>query len=57
MLCDDHSTDAYDMYNHVLNIVSQHGGCSILYSNQYDVISIYFKEERRIVGINICIVH
>ena len=30
-----------------------HGGCSILYSNQYDVTPIYFKEERRIVGIKI----
>ena len=30
-----------------------HGGCSILYSNQYDVTPLYFKEERRIVGIKI----
>ena len=30
-----------------------HGGCSILYSNQYDVTPIYFKEERRIVDIKI----
>ena len=30
-----------------------HGRCSILYSNQYDVTPIYFKEERRIVGIKI----
>ena len=30
-----------------------HGGCSILYSNQYDVTPIYFKEERRIIGIKI----
>ena len=30
-----------------------HGGCSILHSNQYDVTPIYFKEERRIVGIKI----
>ena len=30
-----------------------HGGCSILYSNQYNVTPIYFKEERRIVGIKI----
>ena len=30
-----------------------HGGCSILYSDQYDVTPIYFKEERRIVGIKI----
>ena len=30
-----------------------HGGCSILYSNQYDATAIYFKEERRIVSIKI----
>ena len=30
-----------------------HDGCSILYSDQYDVTPIYFKEERRIVGIKI----
>ena len=32
-----------------------HGCCSILYSHQYDqnVTPVYFKEERRIVGIKI----
>ena len=30
-----------------------HGGRSKLYSNQYDVTPIYFKEKRRIVGIKI----
>ena len=30
-----------------------HDGCSILYSNKYDVTPIYFKEERRSVVIKI----
>ena len=52
-------TKYFDKYKSINNGMDEsifchgrpHGGCSILYSNQYDVTPIYFKEERRIVGI------